>query len=163
MGIPCVCAFERESVYVRTYGLPVPMGMDHGQHLDCDLYGVATVSRLLKIIGLFCRIWSLFKGSFAKETYHFKEPINPSHPIAERRDRGIEMNTAGCALYCYNASCSAIHTATQTATHTSTRTTTHKRLTVTRTATHTATENVILTATRTFQSGQCVAVCCSER
>jgi len=44
-------------------------------------YGVATISRLLKIIGLFCRILSLFKGSFAKETYNFKEPTNRSHPI----------------------------------------------------------------------------------
>jgi len=37
-----------------------------------DAYGVATVSRLLKTIGLFCRIWSLLKGSFAKETYNVK-------------------------------------------------------------------------------------------
>ena len=28
------------------------------------------------IIGLFCRISSLFKGSFAKETYNFVEPTN---------------------------------------------------------------------------------------
>jgi len=45
-------------------------------------YGVATSSRLLKIMGLFCRISSLLKGSFAKETYNFKEPTNRSHPIA---------------------------------------------------------------------------------
>jgi len=32
-------------------------------------FGVATISRLLKIIGLFCRISYLFQGSFAKETY----------------------------------------------------------------------------------------------
>ena len=44
-------------------------------------YGVATISRLLKIIGLFCRIASLLQGSFAKETYNFKEPTNRSHPI----------------------------------------------------------------------------------
>jgi len=44
-------------------------------------YGVATISRLLKIIGLFCRIQSLLQGSFAKETYDFKEPTNRSHPI----------------------------------------------------------------------------------
>ena len=37
------------------------------------------MSRLLKII--FCRISSLLYGSFAKETYHFKEPTNRSHPI----------------------------------------------------------------------------------
>ena len=44
-------------------------------------YGVATISRLLKIIGLFGRISSLLQGSFAKETCHFKEPTNRSHPI----------------------------------------------------------------------------------
>jgi len=44
-------------------------------------YGVATISTLLKIIGLFRRIWSLLYGSFAKETYH-KEPTNRSHPIS---------------------------------------------------------------------------------
>jgi len=44
-------------------------------------YGVATVSRLLKIIGLFCRILSLLYGSFAKEPCNFKELTNRSHPI----------------------------------------------------------------------------------
>ena len=46
------------------------------------VYGVATISRLLKIIGLFCRISSLFYGSFAKETYNFNEPTNRSHPTS---------------------------------------------------------------------------------
>ena len=44
-------------------------------------YGVATVSRLLKITGLFCRISSLLQGSFAKETYIFQEHTDRSHPI----------------------------------------------------------------------------------
>jgi len=44
-------------------------------------YGVATNSRLLKIIGLFCRISSLLQGSFTKETYNLKEPTTRSHPI----------------------------------------------------------------------------------
>ena len=39
------------------------------------------ISRLLKIRGLSCRIQSLLQGSFAKETYTFKEPTNRSHPI----------------------------------------------------------------------------------
>ena len=43
-------------------------------------YGVATISRLLKMTGLFYRILSLLWVSFAKETYHFKEPTNRSHP-----------------------------------------------------------------------------------
>jgi len=35
-------------------------------------YGVATISKLLKIIGLVRRISSLLKGSFAKETYNLR-------------------------------------------------------------------------------------------
>jgi len=34
-------------------------------------YGVATISRVLRIIGLFRRIQSVLQGSFAKETYNF--------------------------------------------------------------------------------------------
>jgi len=43
---------------------------------------VATSRRLLKSPGLFRRIYSLLQGSFAKETYNFKEPTNRSHPIS---------------------------------------------------------------------------------
>ena len=39
------------------------------------------ISRLLKMIGLFCRISSVLQGSFAKETYNFKGPTHRSHPI----------------------------------------------------------------------------------
>jgi len=55
--------------------------VDRSSHSDC---GVATINRLLKIIGLFCRISSLLLGSFAKATYIFKEPTNRSHPILLR-------------------------------------------------------------------------------
>jgi len=51
-------------------------------------YGVATISRLLKIIGLFCRT-SLLLGSFAKETYNFKERTNRSHPIVIHVHEGL--------------------------------------------------------------------------
>ena len=47
-------------------------------------YGVATMSRLLKVIGLFCRISSLLQGCFAKETYNFKAPTHRDHPIWRR-------------------------------------------------------------------------------
>jgi len=47
------------------------------------IYVVATISRLLKILGLFCRILFLSKVSFAKETYTYKEPASGSHPIAD--------------------------------------------------------------------------------
>jgi len=45
-------------------------------------YGAAMISRLLEILGLFCRISSLLQGSFAKETYNFKAPTHRSHPIS---------------------------------------------------------------------------------
>ena len=44
-------------------------------------YGVATISRLLTIIGLFCKKALYKRLHSAKETYHFKEPTNRSHPI----------------------------------------------------------------------------------
>ena len=44
-------------------------------------YAVATISRLLKIIGLVCRMSSILQGSFAKEACNFTEPTNRSHPI----------------------------------------------------------------------------------
>ena len=45
------------------------------------MYGVAKISRLLKIIGLFCKR-ALFKRLYsAKEIYDFKEPTNRSHPV----------------------------------------------------------------------------------
>jgi len=53
----------------------------HLSHSATHIYGVATMSRLLKIIRLFCRIQSLLQGSFANETYNLKEPTNRSHPI----------------------------------------------------------------------------------
>jgi len=44
-------------------------------------YGVATISRLLKIIGLFCKRALQKRLYSAEETYDFKEPTNRSHPI----------------------------------------------------------------------------------
>ena len=62
-------------------------------------YGVATVSRLLQIVRLFCRISSLLTGSFEKETYNFKEPTNRSHPIrlsdASHHHSASDDNVAG--------------------------------------------------------------------
>jgi len=50
-------------------------------HMSDTTYGVATMSRLLKIIRLFCKR-ALQKSLYsAKETYNFKEPTSRSHPI----------------------------------------------------------------------------------
>jgi len=46
-------------------------------------YGLATISRLLKIAGLFCKRALYKRRYFAKETYNLKEPTNRSHPISE--------------------------------------------------------------------------------
>jgi len=45
-------------------------------------YGVATIGRLFKITGVFCKraLWK--RRDSAKETYDFKEPTNRSHPIS---------------------------------------------------------------------------------
>jgi len=44
-------------------------------------YGVATISRMLKNIGLFCKRALQKKPIFCKETYIFKHPTHRSHPI----------------------------------------------------------------------------------
>ena len=44
-------------------------------------YGVATIRRLRKIIGLFCIRALQKRRCSAKETYDFKEPTGRSHPI----------------------------------------------------------------------------------
>jgi len=50
------------------------------------------MSRLLKFIGLFCRILCLLQGFFAKETYVFREPTNRSHPICLFAGNDISVN-----------------------------------------------------------------------
>jgi len=45
-----------------------------------DGYGVARISRLLKIIGLFYKRALSKRLYSARETYNFKEPTNRSHP-----------------------------------------------------------------------------------
>jgi len=55
-------------------------------------YGVATISRLLEIVSIFCRIQSLLQGSFAKVTCNFKEPTNRSHPISTCQKRLIHSH-----------------------------------------------------------------------
>jgi len=45
------------------------------------LYGVASISRIDKIIGLFCKRALLKRRYSAKETYNFIDPTDRSHPI----------------------------------------------------------------------------------
>ena len=66
-------------------------------------YGVATISRLLKIIGLFCRISSFLYVSFVKETCNFKEPTHRSHPISLIHDSLVNNARLvhGCDMSCF--------------------------------------------------------------
>jgi len=71
-------------------------------------YGVATISRLLKIIGLFCRISSLLQGSFARETHNFEASTHRSHPI--RRTPHPKSSTPSLSQFICTYIC--IHTYT---------------------------------------------------
>jgi len=56
---------------------------DVGSHVfSHKTYGVASISRLLKITGLFCKRALKKRRYSARETYNFKEPTNRSDPIA---------------------------------------------------------------------------------
>jgi len=72
----CVCVYTYmcvrvcESVYIQ-HALP--------------FYGVASISRLLKIIGLFCKRAQQKRLYSSIETYNLKEPTNRSHPIPLRQ------------------------------------------------------------------------------
>ena len=43
-------------------------------------YGVTTINRLLKIVGLFCKRALQKRPIFSKETYNFKARTNRTHP-----------------------------------------------------------------------------------
>ena len=57
---------------------------------ECNLgpsHGVALISRIDKIIGLFCKRALQKRRYFAKETCNFIDPTDRSHPIAKHRSR----------------------------------------------------------------------------
>ena len=62
-------------------------------------YGVATVSRIDRIIGLFCKILSLLQGSFAKETYNNIDPTSRSHFISAAK-RSVQPNAVPLPTPC---------------------------------------------------------------
>jgi len=69
------------------------------------------MSRLLKINGLFRRISSLLHGSFAKETYNFKEPTNRGHPILMYETVVLFFDSLSLThTYTYTYSCTHTHT-----------------------------------------------------
>ena len=90
----------------------------------CGLqYGVATNSRLLKIIGLFCKRTLQKRRYSANEPYHFKEPTNRSHPILFGATSATAYSySTRTRTHTYTLSLSHTHTHTHAITHARTRT-----------------------------------------
>jgi len=86
-----------------------------------NTYGVATISRLLQIIGLFCKGALQKRPIFSKETYNFKEPTKRSHAILVLLH--IRMSHIYMSIVTHNNI--TTHTATHTATHSATHSATH--------------------------------------
>ena len=101
---------SRATVYSNTY-------------VNID-YGVALVSRIDTIIGLFCKR-ALQKSQYsAKKTYNLIDPTNRSHPIKgthlnqhSKKQQFIQLPTTHCNTHCSTHCNAATHTATHTATH----------------------------------------------
>jgi len=112
-------------------------------------YGVATISRLLKIISLFCKRALQKRQYSAKETCNFKEPTNRSHLIASGPTRAqasewrILLLFALARVYTHDT---RTHTNTHAHTHTHTHTHSH---THTQTHTHAHTHTHTHTHVRT--------------
>ena len=84
------------------------------QHLSSPNYGVATISELLKIMGLFCKRALQKRPIFSKETYDFKERTNRRHPVTDTFTQlthllasSLQSNTS---LHQSNAFLQPIHT-----------------------------------------------------
>ena len=73
----------------------------HSKTLMRYMYGVAPSSRLLKIVGLFCKRALLNRWYSAKMTCNFKEPTNRSHPIWSKRISWIiYVHICACVCVC---------------------------------------------------------------
>jgi len=82
--VVCVCSCCVCCVWVRGWvdgcvSVSVFMAMSMSVPVG---YEVVTISRLLKIVGLFCKRALKKRGYSAKETYNCKEPTNRSHPTS---------------------------------------------------------------------------------
>ena len=87
----CVCACVHTHTHTYTHSVHVIYVQSQRAH---HIYGVATVSRLFKRIGLFCKRALEKRRYSAKETYSFKEPTNRRHPIRE-----VYIT---CRFWCWN-------------------------------------------------------------
>jgi len=80
----------------------------------CGVNRVASVSRIDKIIGLFCKRALSKRRYFAKETYKVIDATDCSHPIAVNRDlmrlAGVSLCVAVCCgvLRCVAVRCGVL-------------------------------------------------------
>jgi len=67
----------------------------------CDItwYGVALVSRIDKMIGLFCKRAPWKRRYSSKETCHFIDPTDRSHPIPARGHLYVWHDSSICATW----------------------------------------------------------------
>ena len=72
----------RQDMFVKQEEEVLPSTKSLEKYLIC-YYGVATISRMLKNIGLFCKRALQKRPVFCKETCIFKHPTHRSHPIEE--------------------------------------------------------------------------------
>ena len=66
----------------------------------CVLYGVASVSRINKIIGLFCKRVLYKRLCFAKETYNLIDTTDRSHPIDASFSVAVQIKVRMCVCVC---------------------------------------------------------------
>jgi len=104
--ITCMCVCVYRCVCTQTHLTYMHLNV-YAPHIMCmhdresvlgREYGVATCSRFLQIIGLFCKraLWKRWYS--AKETYNFKERTNRSHPIVGYTFR-VPNRTTTWSLY----------------------------------------------------------------
>jgi len=109
IGLFCKRALQKRRYPAKeTYNFKEPIhtqneiySRTHNSHVRKDC-GVATVSGLLQIIGLFCKR-ALQKGRYpAKETYNFKEPIHTQNEIYSRTNNLHVRKDCGVATGGYD-------------------------------------------------------------
>ena len=89
-SLPCIHTYQYMYTYQYVSNIQWIFTYTYTRHIcvhtyqcmsDKNTYGVATMSRLFKIIGLFRKRALQKRGYSAKETHYSKEPTNRSHPI----------------------------------------------------------------------------------
>ena len=91
--------------------------------LSLNLWCISSRYRRADRQQFFCRISSLLQGSFAKETYNFKEPTNRSLPYSATHSKLAHYNTLPyTATHCNTLKHAATHCNTLKLQHTETAT-----------------------------------------